>query len=75
MLGVKDMIFRETEFKLKDGRDALLRSPCEEDAEQMLQFIIKASEETESVRSSLTSLKETAGQGVFMRKWDSVLRE
>jgi len=28
----KDMIFRESEFKLKDGRDALLRSPCEEDA-------------------------------------------
>ena len=41
------MIFRETEFKLKDGRDALLRSPCEEDAEQMLQFIIKASGETD----------------------------
>ena len=40
------MIFRETVFKLKDGRDALLRSPCEEDAEEMLRFIIQASGET-----------------------------
>ena len=39
---VNGMDYRETEFKLKDGRDALLRSPCEEDAEEMLQFIIKA---------------------------------
>ena len=41
------MIFKESKFKLKDGREALLRSPCEEDAEEMLQFIIKASGETE----------------------------
>lgn len=41
------MVFRETEFKLKDGRSALLRSPCEDDAEEMLQFIIKASGETD----------------------------
>ena len=41
------MIFKESGFKLKDGRDALLRSPCEEDAETMLQFIIKASGETD----------------------------
>ena len=41
------MVFKETSFKLKDGRDALLRSPCEEDAGKMLQFVIKASGETE----------------------------
>lgn len=41
------MVFKEKEFKLKDGRDALLRSPCEDDAEEMLQFIIKASGETD----------------------------
>ena len=41
------MVFKETEFKLKDGRVALLRSPHEEDAEEMLQFIIKASGETD----------------------------
>ena len=41
------MVFKEKEFKLKDGREALLRSPCEENAEEMLQFIIKASGETD----------------------------
>ena len=30
------MVFKETEFQLKDGRTALLRSPCEEDAAEML---------------------------------------
>ena len=41
------MVFKETEFTLKDGRRAILRSPCEDDAEEMLRFIIKASGETE----------------------------
>ena len=41
------MVFRETEFTLKDGRSAILRSPCEDDAESMLRFIIKACGETE----------------------------
>ena len=41
------MIFKETTFRLKDDRTALLRSPCEEDAEEMLQYIIKASGETD----------------------------
>ena len=41
------MVFREREIKLKDGRDALLRSPCEDDAEEMLRFITKASGETD----------------------------
>ena len=41
------MVFKEKEFQLKDGRKAILRSPCEEDAEEMLRFIIKASGETD----------------------------
>ena len=41
------MVFKETLFKLKDGRDALLQSPCERDTEKMLEFIIKASGETD----------------------------
>ena len=41
------MVVQETKIKLKDGRDALLRSPCEADAEEMLRFIIKASAETD----------------------------
>ena len=41
------MVFKETTFTLKDGREALLRSPCEEDAAEMLQFIVKASGETD----------------------------
>ena len=41
------MIFEEKRCKLKDGREALFRSPCEDDAEEMLQFIIRASGETD----------------------------
>ena len=41
------MVFTETDIKLKDGRNALFRSPTVDDAEEMLKFIIKASEETD----------------------------
>ena len=41
------MITAENTFILKDGRNALFRSPCENDAEEMLEFIIKASGETD----------------------------
>ena len=41
------MIYKDTAFILKDGRKALLRSPCEDDAEEMLRFITKASGETD----------------------------
>lgn len=41
------MIAKETEFTLKDGRIALLRSPREEDAAEMLGYIVRASGETE----------------------------
>ena len=41
------MVFKEITFALKDGRQALLRNPCEDDAEKMLQFFVKASGETD----------------------------
>ena len=41
------MVYEDTEILLKDGRKALLRSPCEDDAEEMLRFIKKASGETD----------------------------
>ena len=41
------MVFNEKEIILKDGRSALFRSPSEEDAEVMLEFIKKASGETD----------------------------
>ena len=41
------MVFKEITFELKDGREALLRSPCEDDAEELLQFIVKTSGETD----------------------------
>ncbi len=40
------MIFKEKEIKLKDGGTALLRSPAVSDAEEMLQYLIKAAGET-----------------------------
>lgn len=41
------MIFDEKQIILKDGRTATLRSPRVEDAEKMLQYIRKASGETD----------------------------
>ena len=41
------MVFKETEFRLKDGRSGVLPSPSEDKAEEMLRFIKKASGETE----------------------------
>ncbi len=40
------MNFKETEFRIKDGRKAVLRSPSENDAKEMLSFIIRASGDT-----------------------------
>ena len=45
------MIFKEITFELKDGRQALLRSACEDDAEEMFKFIVKASGETNYLTS------------------------
>ena len=41
------MIFEEKKIALKDGRSAILKSPCIEDAEKMLNFIKKSCGETD----------------------------
>lgn len=40
------MIFREKEIQLKDGRSAVLRSACQEDAEELLRFMRTTAVET-----------------------------
>ncbi len=40
------MIFEEKHVTLKDGRNAIFKSPCVEDAEKMLNYIITSCEET-----------------------------
>lgn len=41
------MLFADKQITLKDGRTAVLKSPCVEDAERLLHFIKKACGETE----------------------------
>ena len=41
------MIFEEKKIILKNGQTAILKSPCVEDAEKMLNYIKKACGETE----------------------------
>lgn len=41
------MTIREMEFTLKDGRKAAIRSPREEDVQEMLDYLYKSSGETE----------------------------
>ena len=41
------MLFPEKEILLKDGRTALLRTPREEDAEELLEYLRAVSGETE----------------------------
>ena len=41
------MRFSEKSIHLKDGRPALLRSPCEADAAEMLDFVVQCSGETD----------------------------
>ena len=45
------VLFKETTFTLKDGREALLRGPREEDAEELLAFVVQALGETEFLLS------------------------
>lgn len=42
-----DMIFEAKKITLKDGRAAVLKTPCIEDAEKMLNFIKRSSGETD----------------------------
>ena len=39
--------FLRKRVQIKDGRKAVLHTPSEDDAEDMLQFIVKASSETD----------------------------
>ena len=40
------MVFNKVEIMLKDGRSALLRSPCEDDAEEMFKIAGESEERT-----------------------------
>ena len=41
------MIFKDKQITLKDGRTAILKTPCIEDAEKMLNYIKKSCSETD----------------------------
>jgi len=43
------MIIDEVKFKLKDGREAILRSPKEEDVESTLEYLVMSAGETEFI--------------------------
>ena len=53
------MIFEDKQIALKDGRTAILKSPCVEDAEKMLHYIKKACGETDFLLR-------------YSEEWDSV---
>ena len=65
------MIFKETKFELKDGREALLRSPCEKDAEQMDRDRVRRSLE----QAGLGETVEALPQGMDTRIPKSMFRE
>lgn len=46
------MIFEEKTIILKDGRTAILKSPCVEDAEKLLNYIKKSCKRDENSKSS-----------------------
>lgn len=52
------MVIQEVSFILKDGRQAILRSPGEEDAEAMLAFFTRACGETDFLLLSPEELKD-----------------
>ena len=41
------MLVNDTRFIIKDGREAILRTPDEKDIPQILQYLVKSSEETD----------------------------
>ena len=43
------MVIKDVRFKLKDGREALLRSPKEEDIESTLEYLVVSAGETEYI--------------------------
>ena len=66
------MIFEDKQITLKDGRTAILKTPCIEDAEKMLNYIKKACGETDF----LARYPEEYGVSVEVEeKWIKNLRE
>ena len=53
------MIFEDKKITLKDGRTAILKTPCIEDAEKMLKYIKKSCGETDYLTR-------------YPEEWDSV---
>ena len=41
------MIVQENRFQIKDGREALLRNPCEDDIPQILEYLVTSTSETD----------------------------
>ena len=56
------MIFEEKTIILKDGRTAILKSPCVEDAEKLLNYIKKSCSETDFLARYPQSKDSTADQ-------------
>ena len=56
------MVFEEKRIMLRDGRSAALRSPCEDDAQELLDFIKTASGETEFLARYPEEWRMTAEQ-------------
>ena len=44
-----DMIIDDVRFELKDGREAILRSPKEEDVESTLEYLVTSARETDYI--------------------------
>ena len=56
------MIFEEKTIILKDGRTAILKSPCVEDAEKLLNYIKKSCSETDFLARYPEEWTTTIGQ-------------
>ena len=71
------MVFKETPFKLKDGRDALLRSPCEKDADEIIEGNSRARSLYEKMGFRITGVKPDAirmKDGTFVNEYMMVKR-
>ena len=60
------MIFEEKTIILKDGRTAILKSPCVEDAEKLLNYIKKSCSETDFLARYPEEWTTTIGQGQYI---------
>ena len=56
------MIFEEKTIILKDGRTAILKSPCVEDAEKLMNYIKKSCSETDFLARYPEEWTTTIGQ-------------